>query len=389
MKILYVGHTYTVRANQAKIAALALYPNVEITLVTPQAWRGPLYANRADAFDTSKAPNVTHHIIRAMFIGKESAYVFSPAIVGTIRRLKPDIVHVEQGAYALSYYQILWALKLISPTSRALFFTWWNLPYMPHGIKKMTELFNLAHSSAAIAGNSSAKEVLRAHGFTRPIYVLPQLGIDLPTHVSHLDSPRSDTRFTIGYAGRIAEEKGVLDLVGAVSGMKNKSDVLLYFVGAGDALEKVRRAASEHSITLLHHPAVRNEELSAHLSKMDVLVLPSRSTPKWVEQFGHILLEAMALGIPLIGSSSGEIPNVIGDAGLIFNEGDQSQLAVHLDRLYSNENERQRLASMGRTRVKDRFTNETIAKAQMAIYEWIIREGQAVGVPAHFVRSNN
>ena len=51
MKILYVGHTYTVRANQAKIAALAQCPNVEITLVTPHAWRGPLYANRADAFD--------------------------------------------------------------------------------------------------------------------------------------------------------------------------------------------------------------------------------------------------------------------------------------------------------------------------------------------------
>jgi glycosyltransferase involved in cell wall biosynthesis len=389
MKILYVGHTYTVRVNQAKIAALAHLPDVEITLVTPHAWRGPLYANRADAFDTSKAPNVTHHIIRAMFTGKESAYVFSPAIVGLIRRLKPDIVHVEQGAYALSYYQILWALKLFSPRSRALFFTWWNLPYVPHGIKKMTESFNLAHSSAAIAGNAAAKEILRAHGFIRPVYVLPQLGIDLPKHVSHPDSPRSDTRFTIGYAGRIADEKGVLDLVGAVSSMKNKNNVLLYFVGAGDALEHVKQATSEHSIALLHHPAVRNEELSAHLAKMDVLVLPSRSTLQWVEQFGHILLEAMAMGVPVIGSSSGEIPNVIGDAGLIFNEGEQSQLAAHLDRLYSNENERQRLASMGRTRVQDHFTHETIAKAQIEIYKWMIREGQPVSAPNGLSCNNN
>src|ERR1019366_1740407 len=150
MKILYVGHTYTVRANQAKIAALAQLPGVEITLVTPHAWRGPLYANRADAFDTSLAPNVRHHILRSAFIGKESAYIYSPSIFPLIRSVTPDIVHVEQGAYALSYAQILWGLRRFSPKSRALFFTWWNLPYTLRGIKKMSETFNLAHSACAI-----------------------------------------------------------------------------------------------------------------------------------------------------------------------------------------------------------------------------------------------
>src|SRR5438045_1655640 len=98
MKILYVGHTYTVRANHAKIAALARIPGVEITLVTPQGWRGPLYDNRTDRFDG--AANVQHKILRAAFIGKESGYLFGPAIFVLIARLKPDIVHVEQGAYA-------------------------------------------------------------------------------------------------------------------------------------------------------------------------------------------------------------------------------------------------------------------------------------------------
>src|SRR6266404_1736577 len=110
MKILYVGHTYTVRANHAKIAALAKQPGVEITLVTPHGWRGPLYSNEAEPFDHSLAPNVKHRIIRAFFIGKEGVYVFSPTIFALIARLKPDIVHVEQGAYALSYAQILLAL---------------------------------------------------------------------------------------------------------------------------------------------------------------------------------------------------------------------------------------------------------------------------------------
>ncbi len=376
MKILYVGHTYTVRANQAKIVALAKYPGVEITLVTPHAWRGPLYANRADRLDTSLAPNVRHHILRAAFIGKESAYLYAPSIVPLIRALKPDIVHVEQGAYALSYAQILWTLKMVSPNSRALFFTWWNLPYVPRGIKKMAESFNLEHSACAIAGNAAARDVLQQHGFARPIHILPQLGIDLSAYPSQERTIRSDARFTIGYAGRIAEEKGVLDLVRAVSQMELKDKVSVYFVGAGDALESAQRLAAEHSIILLHHPAVRNEALPEHLAKMDVLVLPSRTTPEWVEQFGHILLEAMASGVPVIGSSSGEIPNVIGNAGLVFTEGNTSELASQLDGLCINEIERSQLAAMGRKRVTEHFTHETIALAQMDIYERMLREGR-------------
>ncbi len=88
MKILYVGHTYTVRANQAKILALAHLPGVEITLVTPHAWRGPLYSNRADLFDSSQAPNVRHHILHSAFIGKESAYLYSPSIFPSDSKLK-------------------------------------------------------------------------------------------------------------------------------------------------------------------------------------------------------------------------------------------------------------------------------------------------------------
>src|SRR5947209_6484547 len=111
MKILYVGHTYTVRANHAKIAALARQPGVEITLVTPHAWKGPLYENKTDTFDSSVAHNVEHKIVRAFGIGKEVAYFFGPKIFSIIAKVRPDIVHVEQGAYAIVYAQILFALR--------------------------------------------------------------------------------------------------------------------------------------------------------------------------------------------------------------------------------------------------------------------------------------
>ena len=380
MKILYVGHTYTVRSNQAKIVALAKLPGVEITLVTPQGWRGPLYVNKAEKFDSLLAANVDHRIVRAFWLGSEGAYLYSPTIFSLIRKIMPDIVHVEQGAYALSYAQILLGLKLFSPKSRALFFTWWNLPYRLRGLKKMAQTFNLAHSSCAIAGNEAAKLILRNQGFTKQVNILPQLGIDLNAY-SHLPAKnvRVTKSFTIGYAGRITEEKGVLDLVKAASLMKNRNLISLYFVGAGDALDKSKSEAEKNSIPLIHHPAVRNDELPRHLSIMDVLVLPSHTTPQWVEQFGHIIIEAMAAGVPVIGSSSGEIPNVIGNAGLIFSEGNTTDLAACLDLLQNNESERRRLIEAGRNRVEANFTNEMIAAAQMEIYEWMMLEGKSIG----------
>ena len=390
MKILYVGHTYTVRANHAKIAALAKLPGVEITLVTPQGWRGPLYANKTDKFDNALAPNVDHRIVHAFFLGKEGAYTFSPSIFSLIAKIKPDIVHVEQGAYALSYSQILLGLKLFSPRSLALFFTWWNLPYRLHGIKKMAQAFNLSHSTSAIAGNEAAKLILLNQGFAKPVYVLPQLGIDLNAY-SHLPAKnvRISESFTIGYAGRITEEKGVLDLVRAASLMKKKMQVSLYFVGAGDALDEVKNEAAKNGIPLIHHPAVKNDELPQHLAIMDLLVLPSHTTPEWVEQFGHILIEAMAAGVPVIGSSSGEIPNVIGNAGLVFSESNTTELAKCLDFLQSNEPERKRYIEAGRNRVEANFSNEKIAEMQMQIYEWMLLEGKPVRGENHISITDN
>jgi len=395
MKILYVGHTYTVRANQAKIAALASTPwpqsgeTVTITLVTPHGWRGPLYSNRADRFDRSIAPNVDHRILRAFFVGKEGAYFFAPSIFLLIARLKPDIVHVEQGAYALSYLQIILALKLFAPRSRAVFFTWWNLPYTPLGIKRIAERFNLSHSACAIAGNEAARIILGEHGFERPIHVLPQLGVDVSSLKNRSSSAeRREKPFIVGYAGRITEEKGVLDLVRAVGQMQPLDNVTLYMIGSGTALNEVRRTAAVDGTHFFYHESVRNEDLPEHLAKMDVLVLPSKTTPSWVEQFGHILLEAMALGVPVIGSSSGEIPHVISNAGLLFQEGNIAELSGQLELLRSNIAERDRLAASGRARVNEHFTHRTIAAAQMRIYEWMIRCGMPVGSRRTHLKSN-
>jgi glycosyltransferase involved in cell wall biosynthesis len=102
---------------------------------------------------------------------------------------------------------------------------------------------------------------------------------------------------------------------------------------------------------------------------MDCLVLPSRTTRKWKEQFGRVLIEAMACEVPVIGSDSGEIPNVIGDCGLIFREGDVDDLSSKLELLINDYDLRVELAERGRQRVLNNFTQEKVAKETYKIYQ--------------------
>jgi glycosyltransferase involved in cell wall biosynthesis len=99
-----------------------------------------------------------------------------------------------------------------------------------------------------------------------------------------------------------------------------------------------------------------------------MLVLPSLSRPNWVEQFGRVLIEAMACGVPVVGSASGEIPWVIGDAGVLFPEGDIEALAQALQELIDDEGRRAQLAEKGRARVLGQFTQAQVAEATARVY---------------------
>jgi glycosyltransferase involved in cell wall biosynthesis len=100
----------------------------------------------------------------------------------------------------------------------------------------------------------------------------------------------------------------------------------------------------------------------------DILVLPSRTRPNWTEQFGRVLIEAMACEVAVLGSQVGEIPHVIGDAGVIFPEADSLALSQALQRLIGSAELRRDLGRRGRERVLRHFTQDRVAEATLAAY---------------------
>jgi glycosyltransferase involved in cell wall biosynthesis len=187
-------------------------------------------------------------------------------------------------------------------------------------------------------------------------------------------------RCVIGYVGRFAAEKGLDTLVRAV---EQVSDGHLLLIGSGPLRVEIesRAAAAGMNERLTFVGSVPHHEVPLYLNAMDVLVLPSLTTPIWKEQFGHVLIEAMACGTPVIGSDSGAIPEVVESAGLIFPEGDSTALAGLLQRLASSRDERHELSRAGLERVRSHYTHERIAERTLRIYQAMTRDkaaGQSV-----------
>src|SRR3989344_703234 len=132
----------------------------------------------------------------------------------------------------------------------------------------------------------------------------------------------------VGYFGKLVQEKGVAELVVATSKIK---DCHVMFVGDGDFKEELKKMTGSLNITerVYFYDSVKNQELVDYYNCLDVFVLASKTTTDWKEQYGRVLVEAMACHIPVVGSSSGAIPEVLEGypKSLIFQEGDANELA--------------------------------------------------------------
>jgi glycosyltransferase involved in cell wall biosynthesis len=359
MRVLLIGHTYVTAENQKKLWALAEEPGVELTLIAPPRWRddlGELALHRPASapFEVRAVP--------AVWLGHEQFYWYR-SLGLDLRRLRPDVLCVEQGAGSLVYAQSLLYRNRYAPRAKAVFFTWWNRPYRARWPLRAVERFNLRHSQGGIAGNAEAARILRDHGYEGPLLILPQLGVDpvafAPRDASATRRQLGLDRFTVGYVGRLVEDKGLRVLLDALDGAP--FDYQLLLVGRGPMEGDIRSLAAARGwgqrLTLV--PDAGHGDVPRYLNCMDVLVLPSLA--RIYEQFGHVLVEAMACEVPVVGSTSGEIPNVIGDAGLVVPEGDVAALRDALARLAGDAELRRRLAGAGRERVAGRYTHAHLA----------------------------
>ncbi len=350
---------------QKKLEELARHAHLELTVVVPPYWRDE---RGVLPFERAYTRGYTLLVTPLRWNGHFHLHYY-PTLPRLLATVLPDLVHIDEEPYNLATWHALRAAQRVG--AKTLFFTWQNIlrRYPPPFV--WMEAYVLRHSDYAIAGNAAAVQVLRAKNYRGAVRVIPQFGVD-PEQFQPRPRAVSST-FHIGAGvGRWVEEKGIDTLLRAVAGLSGEWRVSLR--GSGPAYAQLAALARALGIAARVHfePPVPSVEMPAYYAQLDVFVMPSRTRPNWKEQFGRALVEAMACGVPVIGSTCGEIPNVIGEAGLIFPEDDVDALRAHLARLRDDPTYRAELGQRGRARVLAQFTHAHIAQATYQVYRELL-----------------
>ncbi len=384
MRVLVISHAMVQGASRARWRRLAERHPVEVTLLVPASWRTTWFGEEC----VWTPEPVQDGRFRVMPVSVTDPSNWSRYLLRSLdahlREIRPDVIYVVQEESTFVLQQVLLYRSLWARRAKLLFFSWNNVAIGDRTWRSRLLWRRVcSRCDAAIGGNREVERVLRGAGFTRPVYVQTEIGID--EDIFRPDSARREEMrarlgldgFVVGFAGRVTEAKGVTDLARAMEGLPGRWTLLL--IGDGDLREPVESRARTRGWgdRLRVTGQVDIAEMPQWFQPLDCLVLPSRTTPGWKEQFGLVLAQAMACRVPVIGSDSGAIPEVIGDAGLVFPEGDVAALRACLVRLMEDPARREDLAAAGYRRCLAHFASRPLADETYELFGRLLGQGQA------------
>jgi glycosyltransferase involved in cell wall biosynthesis len=360
-----ISKACVVGAYQTKLEEIASHDDVELTVIVPPYWRDGRHRLSLEWAHVSG-----YRLIVAPIAFNGSFHLhFYPTLPSILRESKPDICHIDEEPYNLAAYLALWAARRVG--ARSLFFCWQNLLRRYPWPFCAMERYAYRNVATAIAGSHDALAVLRAKGYTGPACVMPQFGVDPALFQPTAGGAHSGPP-VIGFAGRLVEEKGLRVLIEALAGLGG--DWQLLVLGTGPMRAELEARFADLGLLDRVHLSdwVASGDVPRYLATMDVLVVPSLTRPNWKEQFGRVLVEAMSCGVAVVGSDCGEIPHVIGDAGLVFPEGDAHALRQALAIVLADESFRRGLGHRGRARVLEHYTQARVAAETVDLYRTIL-----------------
>jgi len=217
----------------------------------------------------------------------------------------------------------------------------------------------LENTDLLIALTKRAKEYLISIGAKEEKIKQIYPGIDLEMFKPP-STRQTNERVRILFAGALVKNKGVLVLLEAFKKLvrEYQGKVELWIAGDGSLRPQVELYAKKYPVKFLGHVPWR--ELPEVYRSCDIFCLPSidRYLMKikiWEEQFGMVLVEAMASGLPIVATTAGAIPEVIGSKNLLVEQTSVDQLYQALNTLVSDEELRRGIGTENRKRAEKFF----------------------------------
>ena len=369
-RLLTIGHSYVVAQNRHLAHEMAVEGAGawQVTAAAPARLQGDLREIELEPIAGEACATVPV----AMRLGGHPHLRFYGRALQTLLRQQWDVVHCWEEPYVLAAAQIA---HRTPPTARFVPATFQNIakryPLPVAAIERRV----MKRANAWIAFGETVHETQRGRaGYAAKPSRVINPGVDIATFRPDLDGGRRVRQSlgwaphdaVVGFTGRLVEEKGVETLVEAL--VQSTCPWKLLFVGGGRMQPLIDTLRLRYPSRVRLVTGVAHDDMPAYLNAMDILCAPSRTTPRWREQFGRMLIEAMACGVPILASASGEIPYVIGEAGALLPEADAAEWRREIERLLTDTARRTVMSLQGRQRAADRFAWRAIARAHLDFF---------------------
>jgi glycosyltransferase involved in cell wall biosynthesis len=372
-RLLTIGHSYVIAANRRLAHEMAIQGRGrwEVTAAAPARLPADLRKVTLEAIQDE-----------ACAVRPLSVSLGSVPHLRFYRRLRGvlegpwDVVHVWEEPYVASGAQIA---MLAPQRARVVPATFQNI------VKRYPPPFNfferevLRRAAGWIAFGETVHEAQRGKPMyaARPSRIISP-GVDVSRFKPDGDARRAiltklgwdDNTPVVGFLGRFVPEKGLATLMRALEGLTRPWRAL--FVGGGRMAAELAAFAAAHPGRVRVMTGVVHDDVPAHLNAMTVLCAPSETTSRWREQFGRMLIEAMACGVPVLASTSGEIPHVVAGSGALLPEKQPDEWTRALDMLLSDADRRRELSERGLARAHEKFAWPVVARAHLAFFEELL-----------------
>jgi glycosyltransferase involved in cell wall biosynthesis len=370
-RVLVISHTYLQATHRGKLRSLAAR-GLEVTVAIPQRWREPWFGRPIDvAWERQGGVEVFPLPARGIGGGSKAELATAKygrrALMALLRDRRPDLIQVEEEPNTTAAKQVLGAARRLAIP--VVLFTHQNVELEQGWWAHWTQRRMLRKLTGLVAGSDLAGTIVRRDAPNLPIAVIPQLGALAPHEPQHV--PHEG--LAIGCVGRLVPQKGLDNLLQALA-LQRDAKWRLTIVGDGPERERLEHIATELRLAarVRWTGGLPAEHVANLWPDLDVLVQPSLALRDWREANGQVLMEAMANEVAVLGTDSGVIPELIGDAGIVVPAGDASALAAGLARL-SDQATRRALAQAARARALRLYSDDAIAERTLQFWHQVVK----------------
>jgi glycosyltransferase involved in cell wall biosynthesis len=379
-RLLSIAHSYCVALNRrlAHEMARAGGAEWEVTAVAPAFFHGD--------FGVIACQRVAGELCRleaipAYMTGRIHLFVYGHRLRELMRE-NCDLVHCWEEPYILA------GAQAASWTPREVPFVFWTMQNL---VKRYPPPFSLIekycfHRCAGWFGSGRlVVEAMRSRGHGAKPHRVMQIGVDADLfrpNTAAREATRirlgwdSPTLPMVGFVGRFIEGKGLALMMRALDRIREPWRAL--FIGGGPLEPSLRAWAARHDDRIRIVKDVAHDQVPAYLNAMDLLCAPSQTTPNWREQFGRMVVEAFACGVPVVSSDSGELPYVVADAGVIAGEHDEEAWVRAMSQLIDNPEARSELSRKGIERARSAYAWPIVARKHLEFFSQLLEGGAAL-----------